>query len=98
MKAPLYVKQFNLHLHENNIVRCRSRIGHSIVPDSGNRPILLPAKPRYTEMIISDAHQKVFHNCIVDTVSLIRQKYLILRGREQVKVPVPLIFLLASNR
>ena len=85
MKAPLYVKQFNLHLDENNIVRCRSRIGHYIVPDSGKRPILLPAKHRYTELIISDAHQKVFHNGIVDTLSLTRQRYWILRGREQVK-------------
>ena len=85
MKAPLYVKQFNLHLDENNIVRCRSRIGHSIVPDSVKRPILLPAKHRYTELIISDAHQKVSHNGIVDTLSLIRQRYWILRGREQVK-------------
>ena len=25
MKVPIYVKQFNLHLDENNIVRCRHR-------------------------------------------------------------------------
>ena len=36
-------------------------------------------------MIISDAHQKVFHNGIVDSLSLVRQRYWILRGREQVK-------------
>ena len=37
MKAPLYVKQFNLHLDENSIVCCRSQIGHSIVPNLGKR-------------------------------------------------------------
>ena len=41
-------------------------------------------KHRYTELILSDAHEKVFHNGVVDTLSLIRQRYWILRGREQV--------------
>ena len=36
-------------------------------------------------MIISDSHEKVFHNGTVDTLSLIRQQYWILQGREQVK-------------
>ena len=50
MKTPLYVKQFNLRLDELNIVGSRSRIRHSIVRDTGKRPILLPAKHRYTDI------------------------------------------------
>ena len=41
MKAPLYLKQFNLNLDENYIVHCRSRIGHSIVPDFWTKEIKL---------------------------------------------------------
>ena len=51
-----------------------------LIPESGKWPILLPAKHRSTETDNLDAHQSVFHNGIIDTLSLIRQRYWVLRG------------------
>ena len=44
VKVPLYVSQFNLYLDENNILRCRSRLGKLSTLDCSKRPILLPSK------------------------------------------------------
>ena len=85
VKTPSYVNQFNLYIDENGIVRCRSRITKAIMPDAGKRPIFLPSKNVYSELLIKDCHEKVFHNGIRDTLNLLRQKYWVLRGREKVK-------------
>ena len=85
VKTPSYVNQFNLYIDANGIVRCRSRINKAIMPDAGKRPIFLPSKNIYSELVIKDCHEKVFHNGIWDTLNLLRQKYWVLRGREKVK-------------
>ena len=84
-KTPSYVNQFNLYIDENGVVRCRSRVNKAILPDTGKRPIFLPSKSRYSELLIKDCHEKVFHNGIRETLNLLRQKYWVLRGREKVK-------------
>ena len=85
LKVPLYVSQFNLYLDENNILRCRCRLGKSSILDCSKRPILLPSKNRYSTLVIDDCQEKAFHNGIADTLNLMRQRYWVLRGREQVK-------------
>ena len=67
LKVPLYVSQFNLYLDENNILRCRSRLGKSSILDYSKRPILLPSKNRYSTLVIDDCHEKAFHNGNADT-------------------------------
>lgn len=85
IKCPLYVNQFNLYLDTDGILRCRTRVGKASIPDSSKKPILLPAKSRYSTLVILDCHEKVFHNGTRETLNLLRQKYWVLRGREQVK-------------
>ena len=85
VKTPSYVNQFNLYIDEIGVIRCRSRIKKAIMPDAGKRPIFLPSKSRYCELLIKDCHEKVFHNGIRETLNLLRQKYWVLRGREKVK-------------
>ena len=85
IKCPLYVNQFNLFLDEDRILRCRTRVGKASIPESSKKPILLPTKSRYSALIILDCHEKVFHNGTRETLNLLRQKYWVLRGREQVK-------------
>ena len=84
-KMPLYVNQFNLYIDKDNILRCRSRIGKANVPDESKRPILLPAKTKFSELIVKECHSKVMHNGINDTLCTMREKFWILRGREVVK-------------
>ena len=79
MKTPLYISQINLYLDEDEILRCRSRIEKSTVSDCSKRPILLPSKNRFSELVIAEWHGKVFHNGTVDTLNCLRQRYWVLR-------------------
>ena len=79
------IKQLNMFTDENGIIRCQGRIDHSGLPVEAQRPILLPAKHRFTELVIEEAHHTVHHNGIRETLNRIREKYWVLRGRESVK-------------
>ena len=54
-------------------------MGHSIVPDSVKQPILLSAKHRCTVLSICDAHKRVFHNGIVDTLNVYAAKFFMMQ-------------------
>ena len=79
------IKQLGLFIEEDNIIRCEGRLHHSSVPEAAKQPVLLPAKHRLTELIIQERHNIVHHNGIRETLSSVRQKYWIPRGRESVK-------------
>ena len=82
---PSNVNQLNLFIDEHDILRCRSRLRNASIMESGKCPILLPAHNLYSELVVWEAHNLVFHNGIGETLSCLRQKYWVLRGRELVK-------------
>ena len=51
MKPPPYVNQFNLYLDQDEIIRCRLRIGNSTASECSKRPVLLPSKSRLSELL-----------------------------------------------
>ena len=84
-RVPIKVHQFNLFIDENGILKCRFRLGNAAVPDTGKYPVLLPARNLYSQLVVMEAHHRVFHNGIRETLNCLRQKHWILRGRELVK-------------
>ena len=84
-RPPIYVNQFNLYIDEAGVLRCRTRIKNAQVRDSTKKPILLPSRNPYSELLIKDSHEKVFHNGVRETLNMLRQKCWILRGRESIK-------------
>ncbi|GFT22970.1 integrase catalytic domain-containing protein [Nephila pilipes] len=48
-------------------------------------PIVLPSNHRLVKMIIYDAHEKVFHSGVSATLTQIREKYWIIKGRQSIK-------------
>ena len=79
------VKQFNLFLDENGILRARSRVCQANISESTKFPVLLPSRHVYSEMIMKECHNLVFHNGVKETLNVVRQRDWILRGREAVK-------------
>ena len=84
-RIPSYSNQFNLFIDEDDILRCRSRIINANIPDAGKTPILLPSRNHYSKLLIEHCHAKVMHNGPNETLHLVRQRYWMPRGREQVK-------------
>ena len=81
---PNYVSQFGLFL-ENGVLKCKGRINKSPVPENSRNHVLLPAKHQFVKLIINDVHDLVKHGGIRDTLTTLRERFRILRGRESVK-------------
>ena len=82
---PVYVTQFGLFLDNQHIIRCKGRVGNAPLSQENKNPILLPSKHRLTNLIVQDVHSKIKHSGIKDTLTTVREKFWILRGREAVK-------------
>ena len=48
-----HVKQFNLYLDKDRIIRCKGRINNADTTEESKNPVLLPSRHRYTELLIT---------------------------------------------
>ena len=78
-------KQFNLFLDPHGIWRCGGRLAEADVPYSAKHPVLLNRDHPLTTLIAWNAHIRVGHNGARDTLTEIRSRYWILRGRRGVR-------------
>ena len=78
-------QSLGLYEDEQGIQRCRGRIGKAKIPFSTRFPILIPRNHHFTELIIRDAHEKVYHNGVKETLAELRSVYWIVKGRQIVK-------------
>jgi len=83
--APVYVKQFQIYLDDDRLMKCRGRINNAAITTTQENPILLPAKHYFVDLLIKNRHEKVKHNGVNDTLIALREKYWIVRGRQAVK-------------
>ena len=82
---PIRIDQFRLKLDENKILKCQGRIGNSSLPLSSNEPIILPSNHHFTRLLILNIHDKVKHSGVNDTLTTLRERFWILKGRQAVK-------------
>ena len=77
--------QLNLFLDEKGLWRCGGRLGNADLPYSTKYPILLPRDHPVTPLIVSDAHRRVLHNGLRDTLTEVRTRFWIVKGRSLVR-------------
>ena len=77
------VDQFMLKLDKNAILRCQGV--NSSLPLSSNEPVILPSKHYFVTLLILDAHYRLKHSVVNNTLSELREQYWILKGRQTVK-------------
>ena len=82
---PNRVLQCGLFIDEKGLLRCEGRINKANIPRESKNPILLPSKHPIVDLIVRDVHHQVKHNGIRDTLTTIRERFWLLRGREVVK-------------
>ena len=82
---PRRVEQFALFLEEKQILRCRGRINNSIVPPTSKNPILLPSRHPFVDLLIRHTHEHVKHSAVTNTLTTLRERFWILKGRQAVK-------------
>ena len=81
--STIRVAQFGLFLSEDQTIRCKGRI--ALLPTSSKSPILLPAKHTFVKLVVKQTHDRVKHSGINATLTALRERYWVLRGRETVK-------------
>ena len=74
-------RQFGLYL-EDKVWRCKGRLGNADLPYQAKYPILLHKSHHLSLLIVRDAHNRVMHNGVKETLTEIRSKYWIIRGRQ----------------
>ena len=83
--APTYVQQFGLFLDDNNVMKCKGRINNSTVSLEEKNPIFLPVKHPLIKLLVMHIHQQAKHGGVNITLTMLRERYWILKGRQIVK-------------
>ena len=83
---PNNVRNLNLFLDDNSIIRCQGRLDKSDLSFDIKCPVLLPRFSLFTEMVINDAHARCKHLGTASTLSYLRKNGIwIPKGRARVK-------------
>ena len=84
-KLNVWQKQFNLFSDEHGLVRCRGRLNNADLPYATKYPLFLPRQAHFTTLIVRRAHGHVMHNGVKETLTEVRRKYWIIKGRSLVR-------------
>ena len=85
---PIWKTQFSLFEDERGLWRCGGRLQHADLPYSAKHPILLNKKHPHTALVVQDAHVRVHHNGVRETLTETRSKFWIIGGRSLVRAVV----------
>ena len=77
---PTWKRQFGLYQDKQGLWRCGGRMSHSSLLPSAQNPILLSKEHHLTTLLILDAHKRVLHNGVRETLSELRSTYWVIRG------------------
>ena len=81
----LWSQQFGLFRDSSGIWRCDGRLGNSAAPPGAKHPILLDKDHHLTNLVLNECHERVMHGGVKATLTELRSKYWIVRGRQLVK-------------
>ncbi|CAB4007204.1 Pro-Pol poly [Paramuricea clavata] len=78
-------RQLGLFKDENQVIRCKGRVGNAELPYVTRFPALLPRHHWLTTLIVRYCHERVLHNGLKETLAEVRSKFWITKGRQTVK-------------
>jgi len=81
----MWEKQLSLSEDESEILRCRGRIDNANLPYSTKYPVILPGDHHLTMLYVLQAHDRVLHNGVKETLTELRSRFWVIRGRSVVK-------------
>jgi transposase InsO family protein len=78
----LLEKQLCLSLDKKGVLRCSGRMQHSGLSENRKYPIVLPREGEVTRLVVYDAHERVLHGGVNDTMAFVRQRFWVPRLRQ----------------
>ena len=70
---------------ENQVWRCGGRLENAGVSFSAKHPVILLRRHHFTRLVVLDAHMRVSHYGVEETLAEIRSRFWIVRGRQLVR-------------
>lgn len=84
-RQPAIIRQLDLYLDDEDIIRCRGRLQYTDLPHDTKFPILIPKDNYLTTFIVHSMYKQVMHGGVRETFTHIRRTYCIPQGRQLVK-------------
>lgn len=78
-------RRLDLFMDGSGIWRCGGRMSKSCLSSSAKNPILLDRSHYLTRLIVMDAHLRVLHNGVKETLTELRSEYWLVKGRQFVR-------------
>ena len=85
ISPPPNVRNLGLYIDDDGLLKCKGRLNNAPIRETEKRPILLPSKHYFTNLVIEQVHREAMHSGINHTLSMSRERFWVLRGRETVK-------------
>ena len=70
---------------KDGLWRCKGRLAKANIPLTTRHPVLLPRQHHLTYLLVRDAHERVLHNGVNETLVELRSKYWITKGRQFIR-------------
>ena len=77
--------EFGVFSDPNGILRCGGRLGNADLSELQKHLALLDANHHVTSLIVRACHERVHHNGVKETLTELRSRFWIVRGRQVVK-------------
>jgi len=78
-------QEFGAFTDEQGVIRCGGRISNAQIPYGTKHPILLDGNHQYSILLIKDCHLKVMHNGVKETLTELRTRFWLVKGRHTVR-------------
>lgn len=78
-------RQFGLFVDDKGVWRCGGRLTNAELSYSTMHPVLLPRAHPFTTLIVRDAHARVKHNGVKETLTDVRRRFWVVKGRSLVR-------------
>lgn len=79
------IHQLGLTIDSDGVLRSIGRLSNADVRSETRRPVVLPSKCRFTDLAILEAHIETGHGGVSHTLSHLRQKFWVPKGRSRVR-------------
>ncbi|GFT34985.1 integrase catalytic domain-containing protein [Trichonephila clavipes] len=79
------IRELNPFLNERGFVMISGKLHQSTLSYHEKHPILIPAKVRFTEFLVKDAHEKVLHSGVADTLIQVRTQIMAPLQRDRIE-------------
>ena len=78
------LKQLDLRLDQDGILRVGTRLQNAVIPDSVKYPVLLPKESHFTKLVITDTHTRLCHAGVRQILSSVRGLYWVPQARRTI--------------